>query len=88
MRSVPVKLFLGHLSLRGPVHDAVSTSVFHTLCASGMFFPSVDEGFHDGSPGRGCWTQKVWLSGLCLNRAAGPSGNGVSHGLAGYAKLT
>lgn len=53
MRSVPVKLFLGHLSLRGPVHDAVSTSVFHTLCASGMFFPRVDEGFHDGSPWSG-----------------------------------
>lgn len=39
-------------------------------------------------PGWGCRTQKVWLSGLCLNMAAGPSGNGVFRGLVGYAKPT
>lgn len=49
MRSVPVKLFLGHLSLQGPVQDVVGVSGFHPLCQSGVFFPSVDEGLHDGS---------------------------------------
>ena len=32
MRSVPMKLFLGHMSLRGLLQNIVSISIFHTLC--------------------------------------------------------
>lgn len=32
MRSVPMKLFLGHLCLHGLVQDVVSTPVLHVLC--------------------------------------------------------
>lgn len=32
MRSVPTKLFLGHLSLQEFVQNILSVSIFHTLC--------------------------------------------------------
>lgn len=77
MRSVPLKLFLGLLSLQGLVQDVFSINFSYIVPKATLNLPSINgELFLRASmvdpAGLGFWARGIWPSGVCLNMETRP----------------